>query len=212
MPPFFPIFSIFIVFIIWFTYERKKSDRLSKKNKDDFWQKEIDANNVRKQPLDTLDYITIDDKMLINNLWSNHPDDTELVNLSETLSSLKEKRILNLTGMTSTDIKLTYGVANLNEVASYDDNFTTYCKTIYAYGQRLADLENRDAAIFILEAGIDSLTDISGNYKLLAKLYIEKGTPEKITNLIDKASQLDSLMKNSIISALKEMLPSVELD
>ena len=212
MPYFFPIFGLFVIFLAWSAYERRKAERLSKENRDAFWQRELDANSVRKQSLDQLDYITIDENILIDNLWNAHPDDHELLSLSETLASLKEKRIFNLTGMTSTDIKLTYGVANLNELSSYDDNFTTFCKTIYSYGQRLADLGNYDAAITVLEIGIDSLTDISGNYKLLAKLYIEKGTPKKINNLIDKASLLDSLMKNSILSSLNDMLPNIDLD
>lgn len=211
MPYFFPIFGVFVVFLLWFNYERKKSDRLSKQSNEDFWRREVDANNVRKQPLDSLDYITISEDMLIHNLWDNGADDSTLSSLSTTLSDLKDKRILNLTGMTATDIKYAYGVANLNEVSSYDDNFTSYCRTIFAYGQRLAELGNKDAAIFILEAGIDSLTDISGNYKLLAELYIEKGTPNKIEYLIEQANKLNSLMKNSIVTSLKEMLPSIEL-
>lgn len=211
MPYFFPIFGVFVVFLIWFNYERRKSDRLSKQTNEDFWRREVDANNIRKQPLDALDYITINDEILIHNLWNSQADDSTLSSLSDTLSNLKDKRILNLTGMTTTDIKYAYGVANLNEVSSYDDNFTTYCRTIFAYGQRLVELGNKDAAICVLEAGIDSLTDISGNYKLLAELYIEKGTPNKIEHLIEQANKLNSLMKNSIISSLKEMLPSIEL-
>ena len=146
--------------------------------------------------------------MLINNLWPNHPEDEQLTNLSEVLSSLLDKRILNLTGKTSTDIKLKYGVANLNEVSSYDDNFTLMVQTISNYGTRLMELGNSPAAISVLEFGIDSLTDISSNYNHLAQLYIDAGTPDKIDLLIETAKNLDSLMKDSIIRTLTNMKDS----
>lgn len=205
---FFPIFGLFIIFVLWSSYERKKSDRISNKIKDDFWTLESNANNVRKQPLDNENYIIIDNNLLINNLWPNHPEDEQLTNLSEVLSSLLDKRILNLTGKTSTDIKLKYGVANLNEVSSYDDNFTLMVQTISNYGTRLMELGNSPAAISVLEFGIDSLTDISSNYKHLAQLYIDAGTPDKIDHLIETAQNLDSLMKDSIIRTLTNMKDS----
>ena len=205
---FFPIFGLFIIFVLWSSYERKKSDRISNKIKDDFWTLESNANNVRKQPLDNENYIIIDNNLLINNLWPNHPEDEQLTNLSEVLSSLLDKRILNLTGKTSTDIKLKYGVANLNEVSSYDDNFTLMVQTISNYGTRLMELGNSPAAISVLEFGIDSLTDISSNYKHLAQLYIDAGTPDKIDLLIETAKNLDSLMKDSIIRTLTNMKDS----
>ena len=205
---FFPIFGLFIIFVLWSSYERKKSDRISNKIKDDFWTLESNANNVRKQPLDNENYIIIDNNLLINNLWPNHPEDEQLTNLSEVLSSLLDKRILNLTGKTSTDIKLKYGVANLNEVSSYDDNFTLMVQTISNYGTRLMELGNSPAAISVLEFGTDSLTDISSNYKHLAQLYKDAGTPDKIDHLIETAQNLDSLMKDSIIRTLTNMKDS----
>lgn len=205
---FFPIFGIFIIFVLWSSYERKKADRISNKIKDDFWTLESNANNVRKQPLDNENYIIIDNNLLINNLWPDHPEDEQLTNLSEVLVSLSDKRILNLTGKTSTDIKLKYGVANLNEVSSYDDNFTLMVQTISNYGTRLMELGNSSAAISVLEFGIDSLTDISSNYKHLAQLYIDAGTPDKIDHLIETAQNLDSLMKDSIIRSLTSMKDS----
>lgn len=205
---FFPIFGIFIIFVLWSSYERKKADRISNKIKDDFWTLESNANNVRKQPLDNENYIIIDNNLLINNLWPDHPEDEQLTNLSEVLVSLSDKRILNLTGKTSTDIKLKYGVANLNEVSSYDDNFTLMVQTISNYGTRLIELGNSSAAISVLEFGIDSLTDISSNYKHLAQLYIDAGTPDKIDHLIETAQNLDSLMKDSIIRSLTSMKDS----
>ena len=202
---YYPLFGLFLIFVLWQAYERNKADKKNKKASDDFWQKEADANSVRKQPLDKVDYITINENLLINNLWQNHPKDDDLVAYSDTLKQLMDKRILNLTGKTSTDIKVQYGVANLNEVTSYDDNYTLMVKTIADYGTKLMELGNTSAAITVFEFGIDSLTDISINYKHLANLYVAAGEREKINNLLEAADKLDSMMKSSIIKVLKEI-------
>ena len=60
-----------------------------------------------------------------------------------------------------------------------------------------------DEALSFLEYGIKIQTDVSTNYTLLADYYKSEGTPEKIDTLISRAEQLNSLMKDSILSKLK---------
>lgn len=202
---YFPIFGLFLIFVIWQTYERKKSERQATTQSNDFWSKESEANNVRRKSLDNEDYITISDNLLIKNLLPNGPYDEELIELSDTLEGLIPKRILNLTGKTSTDLKTIYGVANLNEVTSYDDNYTLMATTIARYGSKLIELGLTKEATYVLEFGIDSLSDVSSNYKHLATLYMAQNQPEKIDYLIETAKKLDSLMKNSIIRNLESI-------
>src|SRR5574344_958650 len=202
---YYPIFGLFLIFVAWQAYERNKSTKQSKAASDDFWTRESEANSIRKANLDNENYITLTDDMLIENLWPDYAVDEELSRCSEILKTLMNKRILNLAGMTTTDIKLKYGVANLNELSTYDDNYTLMVQTLAAYGTRLMNLQNKEAAIKIFEFGIDSLTEISTNYKHLATLYTEKNQPEKIDHLIEIAGSLNSLMKSSIISSLEEI-------
>lgn len=202
---YYPIFGLFLIFVAWQAYERNKSTKQSKAASDDFWTRESEANSIRKANLDNENYITLTDDMLIENLWPDYAVDEELSRCSEILKTLMNKRILNLAGMTTTDIKLKYGVANLNELSTYDDNYTLMVQTLAAYGTRLMNLQNKEAAIKIFEFGIDSLTEISTNYKHLATLYTEKNQPEKIDHLIEIAGSLNSLMKSSIIRSLEEI-------
>ncbi len=202
---YYPIFGLFLIFVAWQAYERNKSTKQSKAASDDFWTRESEANSIRKANLDNENYITLTDDMLIENLWPDYAVDEELSRCSEILKTLMNKRILNLAGMTTTDIKLKYGVANLNELSTYDDNYTLMVQTLAAYGARLMNLQNKEAAIKIFEFGIDSLTEISTNYKHLATLYTEKNQPEKIDHLIEIAGSLNSLMKPSIIRSLEEI-------
>ena len=200
---YFPIFGCFLIFIAWFTYERNKASKLEKKSSEDFWQREIDANNVRRVPLDSLEYISIPDSILLSALEASTTDDDVLLKCNEELLSLQEKRIFNLTGKTVTDIKLAYGPANLNLLDEYDTNYTQLVKVVFEFGSRLNELGFEDDAIKVLEFGIDSLTDISGNYKLLSDLYVKKNEVHKLDHLLETAAKLDSLNKNSIIKYIE---------
>lgn len=206
MKYYFPIFGCFLIFIAWFTYERNKTSKLQKKREEDFWQRETDANNVRRVPLDSLTYIKVPDSILLSSLSAKDTDDATLLQCNEELINLQDKRIFNLTGMTTTDIKLAYGPANVASLDEYDSNYIHLVKTIYQYGARLIELGLIDDGIKVLEFGIDSLTDISGNYKLLADLYVKKNQTDKLGYLLETAQNLDSLNKNSIITYIKSLV------
>ena len=206
---FFPVFFIlFLIFIVWLNFERKKSEQAEQQKRDSFWQRENEANSVRRQSLDNLPYITIPDWMLLPELSHNLPDDEELKRCDKILKSLQSERILNLTGKTATDLKFAYGAANLQQLDEYDQNFTLFARTIYAYGQQLHNLGFDHEAIKVLRFGIDSLSDISGNYKLLATLYMKYNQAEKIQELKTTASSLDSMMKSSILKFLNDLCDS----
>ena len=73
--------------------------------------------------------------------------------------------------------------------------------------QKIAELLHdslEDAlAIEVLEFAVSTGTDVSKSYYLLANLYKETGTPEKIDSLIQQAQTLHSLMKDAIVENLK---------
>ena len=210
------IFILFLIFLLWFTYERTKVNRIEKRDKDIFWERENTSNNTRKKNLDTLEYITIPDDIfpdkIIERISISDRDsvlnDNEIERCASILKDLQEKRILNLTGKTTTELKFEYGPANLSMLDEYDTNFTLFAQTIYAYGDALHRLNLDNEAIRVLRFGIDSLSDISGNYKLLATLYAKYGQVEKIDELKKIAGGLDSLMKNAILRALDDIASS----
>ncbi len=197
----YPIFACFVIFLIWLSYEIRKGSKKSDTLNQDFWDRENQANSVRKQNLDLVEYITIPYDTFPIDKYS----DTELGSIEQELLSLKDKRILNMTGLTNTDIKLKYGPANLSAISEYDENFLSMAKLINSYGARLHELGYDDDAITVLEFGIISLTDISANYKLLAQLYVNKNQVDKIDFLIETALKLDSLMKKSIVNSLESI-------
>lgn len=200
MQYYFPIFGLIIIFLIWFSYKRKKQTKLQEQATEEFWERDSLANDVRKVNLDNITYITIP----YEKLPFGCSDDSLVKEYEDILLSLKDKRILNLTGKTNTDIKMLYGAANLDTVSEYDNNYTLMVQTIYNLGERLSTLDFTTEAIAFLEFGIDSLTDISGNYKLLCQLYAKTNELHKLDKLEEVAQNLDSLSKSIILKTIKD--------
>ena len=131
-------------------------------------------------------------------------DDAAVQDCMETLKALSGKKIVNLTGYSNTDLKLQYGTANLTVLSEYDENYTLYARTLYKLARLYYDNGYESNAAILLEKGIESGTDITGNYTLLAQIYQKKGEYEKIKNLIDSAASLRSITQKNIIRSLEE--------
>lgn len=197
----FIFFCCFILFALGLFGIKKSTEFKSKSAKEDFWQKEYEANNTPKKSIEHLDYITIDPEMLpflqIN--------DTDLEEYQNTIRKLMEEKIVNLNGITNTNLKLTYGTSNYPLLSRYDQNFTTLIKTLYSWGQHLHELGMDKEAKQVLAYGITCGTDISGHYELLARLYQESGEKSQIEFLIIKAQTLNTPLKNRIIERVTDI-------
>lgn len=199
----FPFFGCFIIFILWFNYERKKHEKIEQKRDDDFWQREHDANFTRRKNLDAIEYI----KIPYDSFPMEKYTDSETISQSESiLLDLKDKRILNLTGKTATDLKLEYGASNLSTLTEYDENYILLVRTLQQYAEALCTLGYTDDALPVLEYAINIGSDIKATYMLLADIYYERGLHDKISELIVYAEKLNSLMKQPIINALNDLL------
>lgn len=196
------ILASFIIPIIWLTYELKKHDKLEKNALNDFWQREKEANLVRKKNLHDLDYVKIPFDFIPESLLA---DNEEVKECLELLYRLSEKKIVNFTGLTNTDLKLEYGAANLTELSQYDENYTLYARTIYKLAKLYDQNGYESNARILLEKALESGTDISGNYLLLASIYQRHGEGDKLRELLKTAKKLPSVSsKKSLIRSLEE--------
>lgn len=166
----------------------------------EFWEREQKANFTRKKPLDDLNYITIPDDIL-----GMEPANAteEIRDCLKDLNDLSSGKIVNLTGYTNTDLKLEYGTANINILSDCDFHYTNMVTLL----QKLAELLHENAedalAVDVLEFAVSTGTDVSKTYYLLAELYADAGTPEKIELLITMAENIHSLMKDTIVQKLQ---------
>ena len=164
---------LFILFIAVITFAIKRADSAQAKVTEEFWEKERKANSTLRGDTTDLCYITIPEKFFpLNN---------------DKINDLRDKTLVNLTGMTNTDLKLKYGILNFKKLSEYDDNFTKFVSMLPDYYNRLK------------EAGYESL----GNELL------ELAVEHRLAELIEKAKQLNSLSRDGIVSMLESLQADV---
>ncbi|TCT12169.1 hypothetical protein EDC18_11315 [Natranaerovirga pectinivora] len=197
-----PIFLVILILII--IYIKYRTSLLEKKHSNArkaFWEKETKANFTRKKDINTLDYIIINLDALPFHFNTN---DETLKALQDKVVELSRLKMLDLRRYSNTDLKLNYGIANLEVLSAYENTYFELLRTLYKWSKHLNDIEFVQDSITVLEYGININTDISDHYILLGKLYKETHQFEALKHLIEKANQLDNLLKNKILSYLHE--------
>ncbi|WP_026667270.1 hypothetical protein [Butyrivibrio sp. AE2005] len=170
-----------------------------------FWEKERKSNNVRRKSLENLDYICIPVDVLP---FGTSGSNKELENSEQNVLALKDEKIVNLTGITNTDLKLEYGTANITELSLYDQNYTALVRALQNWGKALYDAGRYEDAAKVLEFAVKTRSDITATYKLLIDMYKTKlflSAPEiekKINSLIPIADNLNSLSRLTILKLL----------
>lgn len=198
----FPLLTLFVIFILWFAFSRSRMSRKTKQAQEEYWERESLANSTRKQNLDGLPYIYVPLKELPFLTETMDSADNELAAIEKEVQALSERKIVNFTGISNTELKLQYGAPNLDLLTEYDDNFTALARLLFRWGSKLSDLAFQREAIQVLEYGVRIGSDIRAHYLLLANLYRNTSQNSQIQRLIDQAETLNSLNKNGIIRGL----------
>lgn len=196
----FPIFlPVFIIAGSLIAGSRRKQNASQKKAAESFLDRERRANSTRKQDISHLDYIVLDLQALP---IGKFPDEA-LENCENTLQSLCQKQILNLSDKSNTDLKLLYGPANLDTLTQCDENYHILSQTLLSYAKQQQDLNHITEAVSILEYASSLHIDSSQIYILLASLYEETGTPEKIEDIKDTLSAMDENFRSYVLNRLE---------
>lgn len=184
-----PIFFIStVLFVSYLAFKRNKQTKNQERTNEAFLERERHANSTRRKDISNLNYLRIS----LETLPIAEYDDEELYSHEAILQKLCQKNILNLSMYSNTDLKLMYGPANLEELSACDENYHTLSSTLSAYAKRETALSRPDAAIAILEYAMVLHIDNSQIYLLLADLYKQQNTPEKIQNIIDVLSKMEA--------------------
>ena len=130
----------------------------------------------------------------------------ELAEAEYEVCALSNKRILNLTGVTNTELRLTYGTMNLDPLTSYDQNYTSLIRSLQKWGALLVTAGHKEDAITVLSYAVEIGSDIAGTFSLLARLYKNNSETAKIVALQEVAENLTTLMKPSILRDLDKIL------
>ena len=195
-----PIFTTVVILSALTWLYMKRSGNKLKESEEQFWERERKANSTRRKPLTDLEYIVIPYDSLPITGEAGNP---VIMECEDFLLRLKDAKIVNLNGITNTELKLRYGVANLNDLSEYDQNYTELIRTLADWGEELNNLGRTEDAIKVLEFGISCHTDIRKNYVILADIYVAEKKYDEIERLIEEAEKLTSLTKNGILTELK---------
>lgn len=198
---------ILIFLILGFTsilirVSSKKSNKHNEESVKTFWEKEREANFVRKKDISNLPYIIIP----IDSLPFHDTENSNITRYQDAIKKLAGRKILNLSNQTNTELKLKYGAANLPFLVDCDTCYTELIKTLQLWGKALFDSNNPQDARIVLEFAIACESDITASYSLLGDIYASENNTEQIKSLLESAKEINSPRKNNIISYLENIL------
>lgn len=200
------ILPYFIIILIVIQLYLKKSTRSGSERSKKYWEREQKANSTRKQDISTLNYIkwddalpAIDNNLTLTDILNNSPEALKAYN---NIQTLKTEPMLNLSEYSNTDLKLKYGVANLDTLTQYEDNYTSFIKSLSELGHILIEHKDISDATAFLEYAVKIGSDIRLTYTDLYALYSEAENASKIRQLRQYASIIKSVNKDLIVSAI----------
>lgn len=200
------ILPYFIIILIVIQLYLKKSTRSGSERSKKYWEREQKANSTRKQDISSLNYIkwddtlpAIDNSLTLADILNNSPEALKAYN---NIQTLKTEPMLNLSEYSNTDLKLKYGVANLDTLTQYEDNYTSFIKSLSELGHILIEHKDISDATAFLEYAVKIGSDIRLTYTDLYALYSEAENASKIRQLRQYASIIKSVNKDLIVSAI----------
>lgn len=195
-----------IMILLWVLHHNIRKNRCSDKVEiDSFLSKEDEANAARKKDISDLAYIKVPLDTFPFDITLN--DEKKQMKISEyeaELRKLADAKMLNLIGISNTELKSSYGPANLELLTAYDMNYSRYLRTLHAFAETIYE-EYPKNAVAILEYCLTIGTDISGTYELLGNYYKEHNESQKFDALYEKIPIKDSISGKVIMKKLNEM-------
>lgn len=193
------ISSIIVVLyiVLWLNYLMKKGSKGYKFEFNRFLELERKANSSRKKEINPECFITPDTKHLPVTDYSDSPK----------YKSVKKKQEIALKKSTLTmikfaepksniDLKFEFGIANLDKIIMYEENFQEYIRALNNWAEALVELALYKEAEIILEEAVALGSELSKSYTLLGDIYAEHNDTQKLSALYDKLSEDEGLNSN----------------
>ncbi len=194
----FPILPFVLLFLIWLAIRIKSLDAKQEQEEAEFWAKEKAANATPAMDISNLRYITIP----IEKFPLNFSNDEKVMEIESELIELSTHKLLNLSGISNTDLKLTYGVPNFETMTQIGEDFDKMCILLNSYAKILISSDKEEDAVKVLEFAIGVGTDISESYIMLANLYKKRSQQEKLGFLRERILNSNLLLKDSILNKI----------
>ena len=200
---FIPVYLIcFLIFVAWLFYEQRKSQKQEKKNSDEFWARETEANRTRNKDISQLPLLHVQE----SEIPLVQTDNPSVLYYIDHIRDLIKSPMMDLSEFSNTDLKLAYGVGNFKQLSEYDQNFNSFLSALsdlaLSYTEAGYLPEAQDTYRLAFYYGSQKVSDYTG----LADVYLRLEQPEHITALIEEVEAGTHPRKSSVIRALQEVL------
>lgn len=170
-----------------------------------FLDRESAANGTRRKDISSLPYISVPfNELPLDITLKDEKKQSLIADYKKTIENLSEKKMLNLIGVSNTELKEQFGPANLDALALCDQNYSNYIRTLHLYAETIYE-EHPGAAAVILEYCLSIGTDISGTYDLLGRHYLKNGQTDLFLSLYEKIPNRESISGKVILNKLDEL-------
>ena len=164
-----------ILLVIKSSRHTKKQDEVKRK----FLEAEEAANAVRKKDIDPELFYTADLSVFPP---ISADDPFQVIRASKRLMIRFEEYVSNL------ELKKLYGMAQMDLIAQYEENFNEYLKSLTKWAASVAEESHKDALV-ILEYVISLGGEFRDSYKLAADIYDANNDKKKLEALTEAATK-----------------------
>lgn len=165
-----PVFFVAAVAgMLYLNIRIRKSKKESKTMMESYYERERQAHSTRRQSLDDLAYVHVE----LNRLPFDVLHTQEVLRYEKDVVRLSKMPMVSFKGLDNTELKIRYGIPNLNTLIQYETTYNLMLDAIVGWSKALIEAGFTYEAITLLEEGIRMESDKSENYILLLNLYKE---------------------------------------
>lgn len=197
----FPFLTVFIIFLLVVYFYRSYNTHKREKIVAAFWEREEQAKHAPAKDLSKVEYV----KVPLEAFPIGECDSDEVMLIEEELLRISAKPLLNLNGMTNTDVKIEYGTANFDAVCEMGEDFDRLVVLLCDYAKGLMENDLTQKACVVLEYGRDIDSDVSENYTLLGECYLDNGMHSEFDELVSFVGESDLMRKEMILERLNDL-------
>ena len=203
---------MFIIFFILSVYIRYliRSSQPADEN-DHIIAKDMEANFARVKDISG-DLFVVPDMSELP--FQHNIDANEYARLARSqisvLDKSKEQMIRPNKQISNVDLKLKFGLANLELIANYEENFNQYIWALLRWADALAQKDMLIEAVTVLRHSIDFGSESSKPYITLADVYYKMNDFANIENLLREVELHNIQAKDIIMQHLKNLIKTIE--
>jgi len=197
-----PIFFILIVgttLAIQIMMRKNKVD--FKKDIEDIAERERKANLSRKKEIDKALYITPNPSVLPIKTYDESKENKKIKKAQEIAVRKAHLTMIRFDEpISNTDLKLKYGLANLEIITMYEEHYNSYMQALTLWAELLIEKNNLIDAEKVLCEAINLKSDLSKTYMLLIDVYKKTNNSKKLQNIIKLVEKSNLKLKSKILN------------